>query len=137
MTGPLGIKSSRGAGACYTAASPGVAVCPVPPKALSDLFRILRAGLRCVVLNACYTDEQATAIAAHVPCVVGMRCQVLDDTAVLFSAGFYRGIANGRSIRASFDLACNGLDMHGVPDRDVPRLIASSGDAEQPVIEPE
>jgi hypothetical protein len=108
----------------------------VPPKALSELFRILHAELRCVVLNACHTDEQAAAIAAHVPCVVGMRRQVLDDTAVLFAAGFYRGIANGQSIRASFDLARNGLDLHGVPDSDVPRLIARAGDAERLIIEP-
>jgi len=60
----------------------------VPPRALSDMFRILRAGLRCVVLNACHTDEQAAAIAAHVPCVVRMRRGVLDSTAVLFSTGF-------------------------------------------------
>src|SRR4051794_6246601 len=43
--------------------------CSVPPAALSDLFRILSAGLQCVVLNACHTDEQAAAIARHVPCV--------------------------------------------------------------------
>jgi hypothetical protein len=76
----------------------------VPPHALSGLFGILSKGLRCVVLNACHTDEQAAAIAAHVPCVVGMRRQVLDDTAILFATGFYRGLADGKSIRTSFEL---------------------------------
>jgi CHAT domain len=106
----------------------------VLPKALSELFRILSAGLQCVVLNACYTEDQARAIAAHVPCVVGMRRQVRDDTAVLFATGFYRGVANEQSIRASFDLALNSLDLHDVPDADVPQLIARGIDADRPVI---
>jgi hypothetical protein len=108
----------------------------VPPRALSGLFQILNDGLRCVVLNACHTDAQAAAIAAHVPCVVGMRQQVLDETAILFAAGFYRGVADGRSIRTSFQLACNGLDLHGVPDRDVPRLISQPGALDHPLIDP-
>jgi CHAT domain len=109
---------------------------PVPPRALSGMFEILRDGLRCVVLNACHTDDQAAAIAAHVPCVVGMRRQVLDETAVLFATGFYRALAHGRTIRTSFELARNGLDLHGVPDRDVPRLLARPGAADHPLIDP-
>jgi hypothetical protein len=107
----------------------------VPPRALSGLFDILRDDLRCVVLNACHTDDQAAAIAEHVPCVVGMRRQVLDDTAILFATGFYRAIAHGRTIRAAFKLARNGLDLHDVPDRDVPQLIAQPGAADRPLIE--
>jgi hypothetical protein len=107
---------------------------PVPPEALSDLFRILGGGLQCVVLNACYTEEQAKAIAAHVPYVVGMRRQVLDDTAIRFSAGFYRAIAHAQSVRVSFDLARNSLNLHGVPDGSVPRLIAGPGEVDRPVI---
>jgi hypothetical protein len=65
-----------------------------------------------------------------------MRRQVLDDTAILFATGFYRGLADGRTIRTSFELAGNGLDLHGVPDRDVPRLIARPGAADRPLIDP-
>ncbi|MFC3990751.1 CHAT domain-containing protein [Actinoplanes siamensis] len=107
----------------------------VPPRALRDLFAILGEGLRCVVLNACHTDEQAEAIAAHVPCVVGMRRQVFDDTAILFATGFYRGLADGRSFRTSFELARNGLDLHDAPDPDVPRLIARAGAADRPLVD--
>ena len=108
----------------------------VPPRALSGLFRILGDGLQCVVLNACHTDDQAAAIARHVPCVVGMRRAVLDDTAILFAAGFYRGLADGRTFRTSFQLACNGLDLHSRTDREVPRLIAQPGAADRPLVEP-
>ncbi len=107
----------------------------VPPKALSELFRILQHGLRCVVLNACFTQEQARAIADHVPCVIGMRSRVLDDAAILFATGFYRGIAHARSIRESFELGSNLLGLHRCPDDETPLLISAPGQADQPVID--
>jgi hypothetical protein len=109
----------------------------VPPAALSDLFRILSAGLRCVVLNACHTEKQAAAIARHVPCVIGMRRQVLDNTSILFATAFYRGIADGQPLDTSFELGRNALLQHGVPDRDTPRLIARSYEAYRPIVDTE
>ena len=108
----------------------------VPPEALTELFRILGDGLDCVVLNACYSETQAKAIAAYVPCVVGMRREVLDKTALTFAAGFYQGIAHGRSVQVSFDLARNGLGLRRAPDSDVPRLIARPGGADRTVTRP-
>lgn len=105
----------------------------VPPRALSTLFRHAR-GLRCVVLNACFTDDQAEAIAEHVPFVVGMRGRILDDAAIRFSAGFYQGIAYARSARDAFDLGCNRLDLHGHADADVPRLIARPGAPDRAIV---
>ncbi|GID28967.1 CHAT domain-containing protein [Paractinoplanes brasiliensis] len=106
----------------------------VPPDALRELFRILADGVECVVLNACFTEPQARAIAAHIPGVVGMSRGVLDKSAIKFAAGFYQGLAFGRSIGASFDLARTGLDLHGIPDSDVPKLIAQPGGATRTVI---
>src|SRR6185503_14428266 len=48
-------------------------VVPLEPRALARLFAILRREVRCVVLNACYSVEQARAIAGHIDCVIGMR----------------------------------------------------------------
>ncbi len=108
---------------------------PVPPGALSELFGILRSGLRCVVLTACFTEQQAQAIAQYVPCVVGMRGRVADDTAIRFSAGFYHGIAHARSIRESFELGCNRLELYGDLGNETPRLIAAARHAERPIID--
>jgi hypothetical protein len=88
---------------------------------LSELFHLHGAGLRCVVLSACYTDDQAAAIAAHVPCVVGTRCPDIDDTGVLFAKAFYRGITREQSIRTAFDVARDSLDD------DVAQLFARAG----------
>ncbi|MBU2663426.1 CHAT domain-containing protein [Actinoplanes bogorensis] len=72
---------------------------PVPPEALHDLFRILRRGIECVVLNACYTEPQATAIARHVPCVVGMNAAFDDTTASSSRPGSIRALRTGNRSR--------------------------------------
>ena len=48
----------------------------VPRDALGRLFSVLRDNIRCVVLNACYSEPQAQAIADHIDCVVGMTSAV-------------------------------------------------------------
>jgi hypothetical protein len=58
------------------------AAAPVEPAALEQLFGILRRGIRCVVLNACFSAEQARAVARHVDCVIGMG-GVLDEEAAM------------------------------------------------------
>jgi hypothetical protein len=106
----------------------------VSPDALSNTFRILRKRLYCVVLNACFTDRQARAIAQHIPCVIGMRAGILDEAAIDFAAGFYEGIAHSQSIRTSFELGCNRMLLHGHRDADRPELIAAPGADDLPVI---
>lgn len=101
----------------------------VPPEALTELFGILRKRLRCVVLNACYTEDQARAIAVHVPCVVGMRGGIRDDAAIHFATAFYRAVAHGETIGTAFRLGRNQLDLYGCADAGVPQLIAMPGAA--------
>ena len=52
----------------------------VRPDALGQLFAILKDNIRCVVLNACYSEPQAQAIAEHIDCVIGMT-RAIDDIA--------------------------------------------------------
>ncbi len=53
-----------------------------PTEALADLFRILQNGIDCVVLNACFSQVQAEAIARYVPYVLGMN-QAIGDLAAI------------------------------------------------------
>ncbi|MBE9507063.1 MAG: CHAT domain-containing protein, partial [Chloroflexi bacterium] len=39
---------------------------PVSTRALSTLFSVLKDNIRCVVLNACYSEQQARAIAEYI-----------------------------------------------------------------------
>jgi hypothetical protein len=70
---------------------------------LARLFGLLDGAVRCVVLNACFSRDVATAIHRYVPHVVGIDDEIADDTAVAFSAGFYQAIRAGKTIPAAFD----------------------------------
>jgi hypothetical protein len=63
----------------------------VTPTALELLFRIIGKTIRCVVLNACYSEIQAEGIVKYVDCVVGMSHTIRDDAASLFASSFYHG----------------------------------------------
>ena len=63
----------------------------VPVDVLASLFDILKSSTECVVLNACYSLEQASAVARYVTCVIGMDKTIGDLSALRFAGGFYRG----------------------------------------------
>ncbi len=96
----------------------------VPARALSDLFGIMRASIRCVVLNACYSAHQAAAIAEHVDCVIGMTDQIADRASLEFAAAFYRALGYGRSVQSAFDLGRNQIHLSGLGEMEGLKLFA-------------
>jgi hypothetical protein len=95
---------------------------PISPASLADLFGLFTAHVECVVLNACYTEEQATAIARHVPYVVGMRKEMGAGASKQFAIGFYDAIGAGRSYEDAFELGRNAIALMGVPEHLTPIL---------------
>ena len=81
--------------------------------ALASLFKIVNEikPVRCVLLNACYAEEQARAIFRHIDNVIGMRREVKDDAAIAFSVGFYDGLARQLPTRTAFDLGCTAIQF--------------------------
>ena len=57
--------------------------------ALARLFELCADHVKCVLLNACYSEVQAEAIAQHIDNVVGMKQAIGDDAAIKFAVGFY------------------------------------------------
>lgn len=94
----------------------------VAPDTLADLFSILRDNIRCVVLNACYSETQALGIARSIDCVVGMKRAVADDAAVAFAANFYLGLGYGRSIATAFALGRNSMGALAADEEKTPKL---------------
>ncbi len=92
-------------------------------RALSDLFGLVNKNgdIRCVVLNACYSEDQAVAISQRVGCVIGMAKEVSDDAARGLASSFYQGLAFGKSVKYSFLRGTNYLAMLGVPGEDIPK----------------
>ncbi len=75
------------------------------PIAPATLARLLAApgSVRCVVLNACWSDALADALLTATACVVGMTSAVEDMAAIDFAAGLYRALADGESIAAAVE----------------------------------
>jgi hypothetical protein len=71
---------------------------------VAKIFGILKAGIRCVVLSACYADRQAELIAEHVDVVIGVSGIISEAAAIEFAAGFYEALGYGRSALTAFEL---------------------------------
>lgn len=96
---------------------------PVGAKVLSMLFRALRDNIRCVVLNACFSEVQALIISKYVDCVVGMTRAIGDGAAIKFAQGFYRGLGNGRDVKTAFDLGCFQIGTHFPDEHTTPQIM--------------
>lgn len=77
---------------------------PISEAALKEIFHLLRGNIRCVVMNACYAEQQANVIAEEVDCVVGMLDQIDDESAIDFAGEFYRQLASGANVSKAFRL---------------------------------
>jgi hypothetical protein len=97
---------------------------PVSIRALSKLFSVLKDNIRCVVLNACYSEKQAQAIAEHIDCVIGMSKAIGDTSAISFASAFYQALGFGRNIQTAFDLGCLQIDLDRLGEQATPKLIA-------------
>lgn len=91
---------------------------------LEELFRTLRDQVRIVVLNACYSAEQAEAIRKHIDFVVGMDGFLDDKVAAVFSEAFYGALAAGLSLRDAFDQGKLAITLGGLSGG-APRLFES------------
>jgi formylglycine-generating enzyme required for sulfatase activity len=83
----------------------------VEAEALSDLFRLFASNVGCVLLNACYSEEQANAIVDHIDYVIGMNQEIRDDAAIAFSKGFYRALGYDCSIKEAFEFGKNAIQL--------------------------
>ena len=100
---------------------------PVSAEALKMLFTTLKDNIRVVVLNACYSQIQAQAIAEVIDCVVGMSTAIGDEAAIVFAASFYRAIGFGRSIKGAFDQGNTAIMLEGIPEANTPQLLTRMG----------
>jgi len=107
----------------------------VSTTALSDTFRAAGSSVKLVVLNACYSEPQAEALAAHVDCVVGMGGSFSDAAARSFAIGFYGGLGERESVAVAYDQGCAAISLEGQAESDRPRLkVRSSVDATRLVL---
>lgn len=106
------------------------AVYPVPTQALTHLFSLVADQVRCVVLNACYSEAQANAIGASIDCVIGMSDSIPDQTAIAFAAAFYQALGYGHSVKRAFDFGISQIALENLTGVEVPVLFASRMNAD-------
>ena len=90
----------------------------VTGDALASVFALFRDTVRCVVLNACWSEAQAHAIHRHVPHVIGNRGRIQDAAALAFSAGFYKAIGAGKDVPFAFEAGKARVHMEGCGGED-------------------
>lgn len=100
---------------------------PVGSEVLHRVFGILRDDIRVVLLNACYSADQAAVFAQHIDFTIGMSRAVADRAAIAFAGSFYRALGFGRSVQEAFDLAVTTLLLDDIPGEDIPRLVTRPG----------
>ncbi|MEL6491113.1 MAG: hypothetical protein AAFQ95_14235 [Cyanobacteria bacterium J06621_3] len=98
----------------------------VGDAALGSLFELFAEQVKCVVLNGCYTEAQAAAIAQHIPHVIGTTIQQqnekVSDGAIAFAVGFYDALGAGESVDFAYKLGCNAMALEGVTTQLIPAI---------------
>lgn len=94
----------------------------VKEDALSNLFSLFKDKIKCVILNSCYSKNQALAIAEHIPYVIGMKKAVPDRAAKSFAVGFYRALGAGKDIEFAYKFGINAVQLDGISGDDIPLL---------------
>lgn len=99
----------------------------VTPDVLSGFFKLFADKVNCVVLNACYSEIQADAIAKHIEYVVGMQGSIDDKKAINFAVAFYDALGSGKPVKFAFDLANNAAQWEQEGEPLKPILRSKSG----------
>jgi hypothetical protein len=99
----------------------------VTAGALRRLFAEVGDNVKVVLLNACYSETQAFAVAEVVDCVIGMTGAVGDESARTFAASFYRALAFGRSVQNAFRQGLVAISLEDLGDEHLPILLVKEG----------
>jgi DNA-binding NarL/FixJ family response regulator len=108
----------------------------IPAAALEESFAAAGAAVSVVVLSACFSESQISALAERVECVVGVGGAIRDAAARAFSIGFYGGLGDSESVGAAFRQGLAAMRLqeltHGirpgdVPSAALPRLVTRPG----------
>jgi CHAT domain len=95
----------------------------VDGASLASLFKLFADRVECVILNSCFSQVQAEAIAQYIPYVIGMNQAIGDKAAIEFAVGFYDALGAGRSVEFAYELGCSAIRLAGIAEYLTPVLI--------------
>ncbi|NEQ75678.1 MAG: CHAT domain-containing protein [Okeania sp. SIO2C9] len=94
----------------------------VSTEALAILFKQFQQQVECVILNACYSEQQAEAVHQHIDCVIGMNKVIGDVAAINFATAFYEALGAGKTYEKCFEFARGSLNLQGIPESETPKI---------------
>jgi len=108
----------------------------VDEEALAGLFELFAEQIECVVLNGCYSEIQANAIAQHINYVIGMSKAIGDRAAIEFAVGFYDALGAGKSVEFAHKFGCAAIRLAGISEQLTPILKKKpfNGSKDQPSV---
>lgn len=95
----------------------------VSAEGLARLFELFADEIECVILDGCYSELQASAIAQYISYVIGVRSEMRDSASLQFMRGFYDALATGSSVAFAYKIGCNAHGLLGLPAYLTPVLI--------------
>ena len=87
----------------------------VDQQGLAGVFARYSNHVRLVVLNACFSNEQARSISGVIDYSIGTERPIGDKVSVAFAGAFYRALGFGKSIRDAFESARAELALTKMP----------------------
>ncbi|MGB0525075.1 MAG: CHAT domain-containing protein [Flammeovirgaceae bacterium] len=94
----------------------------MPTRALSRLFRQHRESVKLVLLNSCYSEEQAKVVSELDIYVIGMNDEIGESAAIDFASGIYIGLSEGKDFQKCFDDAMILLETKHDYATDLPQV---------------
>ena len=85
----------------------------IPTNALKRLFKRIKNTAELVLLNSCYSAEQAKTISELGVYVIGNNAPIGDDAAIAFAKGLYTGLSEDKAFEEAFDFAMFNLETVG------------------------
>jgi hypothetical protein len=95
----------------------------VEPSTIINLFGVIdKSTIRCVILNSCYSEEQAEAFAKCVDCVRGTNKNLSEEAARDFIVYFYQSLGLGTCTKEAFELSIGHLELFNITKEKMPTL---------------
>lgn len=88
------------------------------PIAIKKLFGILNRRIYCVLLNSCFSKNQAKMISEYVDCVIGMTNAIFNQAAIEFATNFYFGLSSGLNVKDAYQLGKYQVELLHAKDKD-------------------
>ncbi|WP_088893320.1 CHAT domain-containing tetratricopeptide repeat protein [Leptolyngbya ohadii] len=79
-------------------------------KSIVDFFRLHSERIDCVILNGCYSEEQARGIVQHIEFVIGISRELEHEKVIRFLSEFYYQLSLENTIQSSYSLGYNLLE---------------------------